>query len=265
MSRFLGMSFSNPVPNETRIAVFIDYENLALGLPKGRRRGLEMDRILKRLLEKGRIVFQRAYCDWTRYRKAADELHMLGVELVDTPASTATGKNSADIRMVVDALELSHARPQIDTFALVTGDSDFTPLVQKLKEHSRRVLGCGMRNSTSDLLVAVSDEFLYYDDLIQSRSKSRSSRRSKSKSKKADQELAFETILEVIRSLDRDHDILWSSMVKQTLGRVHPDFQVSSTGFSRFREALKEAEARGWIELDTEQARGNWVVRLPES
>ena len=150
---------------EPLIAVFVDYENLALGARDSKWRTFEIDLILKRLLEKGRIVYKRAYCDWSQYRSDVRDFHARGIELVDIPRSKMSGKNSADIRMVVDALDLCYSKEHIEIFALLTGDGDFSPLVSKLKENHKRVIGCGVKNSTSNLLMGSCDEFLYYDDL----------------------------------------------------------------------------------------------------
>src|SRR5919106_5689526 len=151
---------------EPLIAVFVDFENLALGVRDMQWGAFKIELVLKRLLEKGRIVYKRAYCDWSNYREAVREFHTQGIELVDIPQSKASGKNSADIHMVVDAIDLCYAKQHIDIFALLSGDSDFSPLVSKLKENNKRVIGCGVKTSTSDLLIANCDEFLYYDDLM---------------------------------------------------------------------------------------------------
>jgi uncharacterized protein (TIGR00288 family) len=143
--------------DERLIAVFIDYENLAIGVRKMRNGNFKIDLVLRRLLEKGRIVYKRAYCDWSGYRTAVREFHGHGIEMVDIPQTKASGKNSADIRMVVDALDLCYQKPHIDTFALISGDSDFSPLAAKLKENDRQVIGCGVKSSTSDLLIGSSD------------------------------------------------------------------------------------------------------------
>ena len=152
--------------DESLIAVFVDYENLAIGARDAKMGRFRMDLVLKRLLEKGRIVYKRAYCDWGRYRDDVAEFHRHGVELIDIPQSKASGKNSADIRMVVDALDLCYAKEHIDVFALLSGDSDFSPVVHKLKENDKRVIGSGVKSSTSNLLIASCDEFIYYDDLV---------------------------------------------------------------------------------------------------
>src|SRR5919106_1507917 len=156
---------------EPLIAVFVDFENLALGVRDMQWGAFKIELVLKRLLEKGRIVYKRAYCDWSQYRDAVREFHSQGIELVDIPQSKMSGKNSADIRMVVDALDLCYAKDHIDTFALLSGDSDFSPLASKLKENEKRVIGCGVKMSTSDLLIASCDEFIYYDDLIRTAAK----------------------------------------------------------------------------------------------
>ena len=151
---------------EPLIAVFVDFENLAIGVREMKAGKFQIQLVLKRLLEKGRIVFKRAYCDWRNYEDSMREFHAQGVEMIDIPQSKMSGKNSADIHMVVDALDLCYSKQHIDTFALLSGDSDFSPLVSKLKENDRRVIGCGVKSSTSDLLIANCDEFIYYDDLI---------------------------------------------------------------------------------------------------
>jgi len=156
---------------ESLIAVFVDFENLAIGSRDMHEGEFRIDLVLKRLLEKGRIVFKRAYCDWNRYRGAVRGFHAQGIEMIDIPSNRMSGKNSADIRMVVDALDLCYSKDHIDAFALLTGDSDFSPLVNKLKENDKRVIGCGVKQSTSDLLVSSCDEFIYYDDLIRTEAK----------------------------------------------------------------------------------------------
>ena len=150
---------------EPLIAVFVDFENLAIGVRDAKYQAFQIQLVLKRLLEKGRVVYKRAYCDWSNYRDAIREFHAQGIELIDIPQSKASGKNSADIHMVVDALDLCYAKDHIDIFALLSGDSDFSPLVSKLKENDKRVIGCGVKSSTSNLLIAACDEFIYYDDL----------------------------------------------------------------------------------------------------
>jgi uncharacterized protein (TIGR00288 family) len=248
---------------EPLIAVFVDFENLALGVRELKGHKFDIDMILKRLLEKGRIVFKRAYCDWSHYREAVRDLHGAGVEMIDIPRSKMSGKNSADIRMVVDALDLCYAKTHIDLFALVSGDSDFSPLVSKLKENNKRVIGCGVKSSTSDLLIAGCDEFIYYDDLARAAQRTRRERkRPVGEGDRKDE--AVERLLEIVRSLQSDYDPLWGSLVKQTLKRVHPGFNEGYYGYRTFAELLEDAASRGVIDLEHDESRGNYTVRSRE-
>jgi uncharacterized protein (TIGR00288 family) len=256
------------VAEELLIAVFVDFENLALGVRdmKGNQGNFRIDLVLKRLLEKGRIVYKRAYCDWNRYRDAVREFHGHGIELVDIPHSRVSGKNSADIRMVVDALDLSHQKNHIDVFALLSGDSDFSPLVAKLKENDKRVIGCGVKNSTSDLLVSGCDEFIFYDDLVKAQT-DRPVRKKKPAEKggtaaPSPGDDAVDKLVEIVRSLEQDYDPLWGSIVKQTMRRVHPGFNESQSGYRSFSDLLHAAEDQKLIQLDYDEDRGNYKVRL---
>jgi uncharacterized protein (TIGR00288 family) len=249
--------------DEPLIAVFVDYENLALGARDAKMGRFRMDLVLKRLLEKGRIVYKRAYCDWSRYREHVREFHAQGVELVDIPQTRQSGKNSADIRMVVDALDLCYAKGHIDVFALLSGDSDFSPLVSKLKENEKRVIGCGVRNSTSELLVASCDEFIFYDDLVRVQTERPARRKARDKETPAD--AALERLVEIVRSLEQDYDPLWGSIVKQTLRRVDPGFSEGRFGYRSFGDLLQAAEQKGLIHLDYDASRGNFKVRLVEA
>jgi len=246
--------------DEPLIAVFVDFENLAIGAQVTDKGRFQIELVLKRLLEKGRIVYKRAYCDWSRYQSAVREFHGHGIGLVDIPQSRMSGKNSADIHMVVDALDLCYSKDHIDTFALLSGDSDFSPLVNKLKENDKRVVGVGVKKSTSDLLIAGCDEFIYYDDLIRSSkpSRSRSRGRKKTKSKKDE---AIDIFMETVESLDQDYDILWGSMIKQTLRRLHPGFNESYYGYRNFPDLMKDVESRGLIALEYDSSRGNYKVK----
>ena len=287
--------------DELLIAVFIDFENLAIGVRdmKTSSGKFRIDLVLKRLLEKGRIVFKRAYCDWSHYQDAVREFHGQGVELIDIPQTRMSGKNSADIRMVVDALDLCYSKGHIDIFALVSGDSDFSPLVSKLKENNKRVIGCGVRSSTSDLLVANSDEFLYYDDLVRSSAKKTPAARSATeratekvdpkgpekaapakdrtpkaaaadkvdkaeKPEKSEQDRkreATERLLEVIDSLEQDYDPLWGSMLKQAVRRIYPSFNEGYYGYESFSELLEDLHDQGLVRIDWDDTRGNYKVR----
>lgn len=272
---------------EPLIAVFVDYENLALGARDSKWRTLDIDLILKRLLEKGRIVYKRAYCDWSQYRGDVREFHARGIELIDIPRSKMSGKNSADIRMVVDALDLCYSKEHIEVFALLTGDSDFSPLVSKLKENHKRVIGCGVKNSTSGLLMGSCDEFLYYDDLAKAADVKAGKRAEKQKAKPASKKKAAKTkaaaksskadgrvnddgadaidhMLDVLENLAKDHDAVWGSMIKQALRRVHPDFDETASGYRNFAELLQDAEREGCVKLEYDERRGNYRVDLLE-
>ena len=249
--------------DEPLIATFVDYENLALGVRDMKGGAFQIELILKRLLEKGRIVHKRAYCDWSNYRDTVREFHQHGIEMVDIPRSKMSGKNSADIHMVVDAVDLCYSKQHIDIFALLTGDSDFSPLVSKLKENNKRVIGCGVKNSTSKLLINNCDEFIYYDDLVRAAAPKESKKRGASK--EGDKSVkAIEQLMEIVRSLDRDYDPIWGSMVKQTIRRVYPGFNETYAGYRNFAELLKDAEHRGYVDLDYDEGRGNYTVRLRE-
>jgi len=247
--------------DEPLIAVFIDYENLAIGVRDMNKGPFQIDLVLRRLLEKGRIVFKRAYCDWRHYRDATTELHRHGVEMVDIPASKVSGKNSADIHMVADAIDLCYSKDHIDTFALISGDSDFSPLAAKLKENNKRVIGCGVKSSTSDLLMESCDEFILYDDLIRASQKARTSKAQQKKKDPKKQE-AYDRVLEVATSLALDHDVVWASMVKQTIKRVYPGFNENYYGFSSFSKLLVDMQKEGLVELSEERP-GNYSVRIP--
>ncbi|MCE9606589.1 MAG: NYN domain-containing protein [Planctomycetia bacterium] len=250
--------------DEPLIAVFIDFENLAIGVRHMNNAGqFQIPLILKRLLEKGRIVYKRAYCDWSNYRDAVREFHTHGIELIDIPQSKMSGKNSADIRMVVDAMDLCYAKQHIDIFALISGDSDFSPLVSKLKENNRRVLGCGVKSSTSDLLIANCDEFIYYDDLIRVAKKVpvKEVRTTKEGSSKPDKlQEAIERVLEVLHSIEQDFDPLWGSTLKQAIRRVFPGFNEGYYGYNSFSELLEAIDDKGLIELEYDESKKNYKV-----
>ncbi|MFT4570618.1 MAG: hypothetical protein ACI8TX_001144 [Hyphomicrobiaceae bacterium] len=251
------------------IAVFIDFENLALGVRDAKTGDFQIQLILKKLLEKGRIVHKRAYCDWSRYRSSVREFHGEGIEMIDIPQSRMSGKNSADIRMVVDAIDLCYSKSHIDIFALISGDSDFSPLVSKLKENNKRVIGCGVKNSTSGLLVSSCDEFIYYDDLVaavekkvaKAKAKAPATRSSKKAAPKNDlAQEGLDILLEIVSSLESDYDPVWGSLVKQTLHRVHPGFREGHHGFDSFTAMLTEGQKRGLLDLEFDETRGNYKV-----
>jgi uncharacterized protein (TIGR00288 family) len=258
----------SPTSDEPLIAVFVDFENLAIGVRDMKAGRFQIQLILKRLLEKGRIVYKRAYCDWSHYEDSVREFHGQGVELIDIPQSKMSGKNSADIRMVVDALDLCYSKQHIDVFALISGDSDFSPLVSKLKENNKRVIGCGVKSSTSDLLIGNCDEFIYYNDLIRVATKVQAKREpkkvgaKKEEPKKDDKKQeAFERVLEVLHSVEQDYDTLWGSMLKQAIRRVFPGFNEGYYGFRSFSDLLEEIKDQGLIDLEYDESRGNYKVR----
>lgn len=251
--------------DEALIAVFVDYENLAIGVRDAKGARLDLGLVLTRLLQKGRLVCKRAYCDWSPYRREMRDLHMQGIEMVDIPQSKTSGKNSADIHMVVDAMDLCYSKEHIGVFVLLSGDSDFSPLVSKLKENDKRVIGCGVRNSTSDLLVANCDEFIYYDDLSNEQQRQRQRSIPKKGSKPDSKDAARQMLVDIVTSLEGDYHPLWGSMVKQALQRVRPGFTESQYGYRSFTEMLRDAESQGLIALQYVEERGNFKVRLPES
>ena len=247
---------------EPLIAVFVDYENLAIGARDLHKGNFKIDLVLRRLLEKGRIVYKRAYCDWSKYRSVQREFHEHGVEMVDIPHTKVSGKNSADIHMVVDTLDLAYQKEHIDIFALLSGDSDFSPLVAKLKENDKRVLGFGVKSSTSDLLIRGCDEFIYYDDLVRAAAKPKPKPpRTGSKPAAKKEQDSSEKLMEIIRSLERDYDTVWGSMVKQATRRVFPGFNEEYYGHGSFAALLENLQEQGQIELEFDETRGNYIVR----
>ena len=257
------------MPDEAHaLAVFIDFENLAVGAEKAtgaRARSrtparpalFDMKIVLERLVEKGKIVAKRAYADWARFPEYVTPLHELGIELMEIPERGMTGKNSADIRLVVDAMELSYAKEHIDTFVIVSGDSDFTPLVGKLKENGKTVIGLGMKESTSDLLAANCDEFIYYEDLTTTTTAAPPIGEKVPKAKRPAYKLLFETI----EALQRENvDVIHASMVKDTMKRKQPSFAESSYGYRSFTQLLEDAQKRGFVVLRKDQRSGTYVV-----
>jgi uncharacterized protein (TIGR00288 family) len=261
--RVMASRMDTPGSEEPLIAVFVDFENVAIGARDMRAGKFQIQLILKRLLEKGRIVFKRAYCDWRHYEDSIREFHGQGIELIDIPQTKMSGKNSADIRMVVDALDLCYSKGHIDMFALISGDSDFSPLVSKLKENNKRVIGCGVKSSTSDLLIANCDEFIYYDDLIRSATKQQPKppKTGLPKTETDKKQEARDRVEEVIRSLEQDYDFVWGSMLKQAVRRVYPQFNEDYYGYSCFSDLLEDLEDQGIIHLDFDERRGNYQVR----
>jgi uncharacterized protein (TIGR00288 family) len=276
--------------HETRnMALFCDFENIALGVRDARYEKFDINRVLERLLLKGSIVVKKAYCDWERYKEFKTVMHGASFELIEIPHVRQSGKNSADIRMVVDALDLCYTKSHVDTFVVISGDSDFSPLVSKLRENAKIVIGIGVKNSTSDLLIANCDEFIYYDDLV--REDEAKKRRVKKavverapkaeakkegeakKGEKADKgdkvdegrrQEAMELVLETVEALGKERgeeEKIWGSMVKQAMKRRNPGFSESYYGFRAFGDLLEEAQKRGLLELKHDEKSGGYVIR----
>jgi len=276
------------------MALYCDFENVALGVRDVKLDAFDIQRVLERLLLKGNIVVKKAYCDWARYKDFKAPMHEAAFELIEIPHVRQSGKNSADIRMVVDALDLCYTKAHVDTFVIISGDSDFSPLVSKLRENNKLVIGVGVKQSTSDLLIANCDEFIYYDDLVRDSEKQgksrrrRSSGKGKSKSKievesKADtgnapavesqdmpvdesllQQDGIDLMLETIEDLFKergDEDKVWGSMVKQTLKRRKPGFSEGYHGFRSFGQMLEEAEKRGLLTLEKDEKSGGYIIK----
>jgi uncharacterized protein (TIGR00288 family) len=246
----------SPSTHESAIAVFIDFENFALGF-EHKHKKFEIQKVLERLLEKGKIIVKRAYADWTRYRDYKTSLHEAAIELIEVPKRSSAGKNSADIRMCVDAMDMAHSKDHIDTFCLLTGDSDFSPLVSKLKENGKRVIGLGMKDSTSGLLVDNCDEFIYYEDLERTPTSAPEIGNEVPQLKKD----AFQMIVDTVLALKRENrDTLYSSMIKDTLKRKKPQFDESYHGYRTFQELLEDMERHGVITLEKNPRSGTFVV-----
>jgi len=264
----------NAKPTTHNMALFCDFENVALGVRDAKYAAFDIQKVLERLLLKGNIVVKKAYCDWERYKEFKGAMHEATFELIEIPHVRMSGKNSADIRMVVDALDLCYTKSHVDTFVIISGDSDFSALVSKLRENNKVVIGVGVKNSTSDLLISNCDEFIFYDDLVRGSEKPRRSRRkaaAKKESKKtavrteADKaQEALDLVLETIEDLFKERgeeEKVWGSMVKQTLKRRKPGFNETYHGFNTFGKLLEEAQARKLLTLELDEKSGGYIIR----
>jgi uncharacterized protein (TIGR00288 family) len=260
------------VNGDRNLALFCDFENIALGVRDSKYADFDMRLVVQKLLVKGSIVVKKAYCDWERYKGYKKAMHEAAFELIEIPHVRQSGKNSADIRMVVDALDLCYTKEHIDTFVIISGDSDFSPLVSKLRENAKTVIGVGVKNSTSDLLISNCDEFIYYDDLVRdvpaARKDSRPVRRAPAakapNAPKDRKQEAIDLVLETTTALASergDTAKLWGSMIKQTLKRRHPGFNESFYGFLSFNELLEEAQKRGYLKLELDEKSGGYVIQ----
>jgi uncharacterized protein (TIGR00288 family) len=273
---------------DQNLAIFCDFENIALGVRDAKMQKFNINLILERLLVKGSVVFKKAYCDWERYKEFKAVMHDAAFELIEIPHTRQSGKNSADIRMVVDALDLCYTKEHIDSFVIVSGDSDFSPLVSKLRENNKVVIGVGVKSSTSDLLMNNCDEFIYYDDLARDEESSKKRKRKPAKKKAAarggakprdkndgDDERDEEKIDEAIGMLMEtaealyaergDREKLWGSMIKQALKRRRPGFNERNYGAHSFSDLLEEAERRGLLGLALDERSAGYVVQKLET
>lgn len=243
-------------PDERKIAMFCDLENIALGVRDSEISKLDINLILERLLEKGKIIVKKAYADWERYSEYKRTFHEAAIELIDIPQKFYSGKNSADIKMVVDAMDLSYSKEHLDTFVIVSGDSDFSPLVSKLKENNKYVIGIGVKNSSSNLLIDNCDEFIYYEDVWRDNQKGPKLDGLNKKTAEA-----FSLMIESIQALIRENkDVLWGSMIKQTMQRKKPSFNEGYYGYSSFSELLEDAARKNIIKLKKDQRSGTYIV-----
>ena len=261
--------------SEASLAVFCDFENIALGVREAKYDKFDMGKVLERLLAKGSIVVKKAYCDWERYKEFKATMHSAAFELIEIPHVRQSGKNSADIRMVVDALDLCYTKEHVDTFVIVSGDSDFSPLVSKLRENAKTVIGVGVKNSSSDLLVNNCDEFIYYDDLVRADEQKRRTVKKRKEAAPAGsggdkgnggdkKQEAFDMMLGTLEALIAERgadEKIWGSMVKQALKRRNPGFNETYYGFRAFADLLKEAQQKGLVKLEADEKSGGYIVR----
>jgi len=275
----VGMTTAHAV-EAINMAVFLDFENIALGVRDANYPEFDIEKVLERLLLKGSIVLKKAYCDWARYKEFKGPLHEASFELIEIPHVRISGKNSADIRMVVDALDLCYTKEHVDTFVLISGDSDFSPLVSKLRENNKTVIGVGVKNSSADLLVANCDEFIFYDDLVRRQRAEAKTRRAPAKktpttrgTKKAPPTVedkkreAWGLVVETYEALveERGEGEIWGSMIKQALKRRKPGFAESYYGFSSFGQLLEEAGAQGILDLERDEKSGGFIIKSGQS
>ncbi len=262
------------------MAVFCDFENIAIGTREAQYSQFDINKVIERLLIKGSITVKKAYCDWERYKEFKASMHEASFELIEIPHIRQSGKNSADIRMVVDALDLCYTKAHVDTFVIISGDSDFSPLVSKLRENNKFVIGVGVKMSSSDLLIANCDEFIYYDDLVRKKEKQKEIKRKttprkypsvnhksepKHEKDEADRmQSALDIVAETVEELfsERgDHTTLWASMVKQAIKRRNPGFNETYYGFRSFSKLLEEAGKHQLIELDSDPKSGGYIIK----
>ena len=265
--------------SDATMAVFLDLENIALGARDAKYPSFDIEKVLERLLLKGHIVVKKAYCDFERYKDFKRGLHEAAFELIEIPHVRQSGKNSADIRMVVDALDLCYTKGHVDTFVILSGDSDFSPLVSKLRENAKTVIGVGVKNSTSDLFINNCDEFIYYDDLVRkepSKVRRRTAATARApaaggnapgEQKGPDLNDALELIVETLEALTEERggsEPIWGSMIKQAIKRRQPGFNERFYGFRSFNDMLGDAQKRGLLTLRADEKSGGYTVRVAD-
>ncbi|MBI4207162.1 MAG: NYN domain-containing protein [Betaproteobacteria bacterium] len=255
------------------MALFCDFENVAIGVRDAKYAKFDVKKVLERLLLKGNIVVKKAYCDWERYREFKGAMHEAAFELIEIPHVRMSGKNSADIRMVVDALDLCYTKSHVDTFVIISGDSDFSPLVSKLRENDKTVIGVGVKQSSSDLLIANCDEFIFYDDLVREKAKRPARKKAaapagetaKAAAQEGDKKQeALDLVMETVEALFGERgaeEKIWGSMVKQALKRRKPGFNESYYGFRSFGKLLDEAETRKLLTLEPDEKSGGVIIK----
>jgi uncharacterized protein (TIGR00288 family) len=267
-------------PEITNMALFCDFENVALGVRDAKYAQFDIKKVLERLLLKGSIVVKKAYCDWERYKEFKATMHEAAFELIEIPHVRQSGKNSADIRMVVDALDLCYTKSHVDTFVIISGDSDFSPLVSKLRENNKHVIGIGVKDSTSDLLRTNCDEFIFYDDLVRKQESRKRQVAKKAPARPAEKapksavpkteeerrQEAVDFLVETVEGLvsERGSDEkIWGSMVKTTMQRRKPGFNESFYGYRSFRDLMEDAERQKLLVLVPDEKSGQYTIRLP--
>lgn len=286
------------IDREANLALFCDFENVAIGAREARYETFDISLVLERLLDKGKIVVKKAYADWGRYKAMRRPLHEASFELIEIPHVSYSGKNSADIRLVVDALDLCYTKGHVDVFVIISGDSDFSPLAAKLRENAKRVIGVGVKNSSADMLMESCDEFIYYDDLVRDKRAAERKHRPRvpespkpeareaappsaaapsagapsaaaasassddgGRDEKRNKEEALELVLETVDALFRDRDdSLWGSMVKQTIKRKRPQFNETFHGYRNFNQLLEDARDRGLLEIEKDRKSGGYLI-----
>lgn len=250
-------SRANSEVEERKIALFCDFENIALGVRDSESKKFELNLVLDRLREKGKVIVKKAYSDWSRYSDFKKTFHESGIELIEIPQKYYSGKNSADIKMVVDAMDLCYSNEHLDTFVIMSGDSDFTPLVSKLKENNKYVIGLGVKNATSSLLIDNCDEFIYYEDVWRDAQTAPLMKGLKSTKDSEVFSLMTDAMLALIRE---NKEVLWGSMIKQTMKRKRPSFNEGYYGYRTFSELLEDAQRKGIIRLKRDQRSGSYIV-----